>query len=121
MKERFAAEAPARAAAKAAKAERRRAEKARAPPRTRASHPRPEFVLRALGGSKRAPDDAPPEKRARRPPARAPPQEAAAAPAAPASQTRDDFLWCDDFSVVLTYEEWHAAWHALEYPGGPDQ
>ena len=100
--ERFAAEAPARAAAKAAKAERRRAEKARAPPRTRASHPRPEACT----------DDAPPEKRARRPPARAPPQEAAAAPA---SQTRDDFLWCDDFCVVLTYEEWHAAWHALEF------
>ena len=74
MKARFAAEAPTRAKAKAAKAERRRAEKARRPPPTRASHPRPEFVLRALGGSKRAPDDAPPEKRgARRPPARAPP------------------------------------------------
>ena len=63
MKERFAAEAPARAAAKAAKAERRRAEKARPPPPTRASHPRPKFALRALGGSKRAPDDAPPGNR----------------------------------------------------------
>jgi len=30
-----------------------------------------------------------------------------------ASQTHDDFLWCDDFSVVLTYEEWHVAWHGL--------
>ena len=82
-KERFAAEAPARAAAKAAKSERIRAERARPPPPTRASHPRPGVVLRALGGSKRAPDDAPPEKRARRPPPRTLPQEAAAAPASP--------------------------------------
>ena len=64
--ERLAAEAPARAARRAAKAERRRAEKAekaRPPPPTRVSHPRPEFALRALGGSKRAPDDAPPGNR----------------------------------------------------------
>ena len=53
--ERFAAEAPARAAAQAKRAEKKKAERALAPPRTRSSHLSPEFGLRALEEEAAAP------------------------------------------------------------------